>query len=152
MNALVTTRILCLSGLVLLGACGGRSNTARDVRAAPDSAVDLARPTVVAYFVVTQAQADSDQGIATVLDDFQYSLDRARSHLEHQGLQVVETYSDSIRLRWPDGRVRSFRTADPDSSRVGYHFFKPGATPISISNVLTDSDLFDAAKRYFGWQ
>jgi hypothetical protein len=144
------TFAICI-GLTL--ACGSSQRPASTKAAASDSGVvDLSKPTLVAYFVVTNAEADTNDRIATVLEDFQYSLDRARRHLEGRGIQVVETYNDSIRLRWPDGRVQTYRTADSDSSRVGYHFFKPGSTPLSIGHVLTDSDLFDEAARYFGWR
>lgn len=137
-----------------VGLACGRSQRPASARAlgSDSTIVDLRKPTIVAYFVVTQAEADSNHGIATVLEDFQYSLDRARPHLEKKGLQVIETYRDSIRLRWPDGREQNYRTADSDSTRVGYHFFKPGATPISIGHVITDSDLFDAAASYFWWR
>ncbi|SRR6266404_2463270 len=149
-STLVTMLALCAS--LALG-CGRSQRPAVARPVAPDSTiVDLRRPTLIAYFVVTQAEADSSHAIATVLDDFQYSLDRARPHLEKQGLQVIETYRNSIRLRWPDGREQTYRTADSDSTRVGYHFFKPGATPVSIGHVMTDSDLFDEAAGYFGWR
>ncbi len=139
--------------LALVLSCRSSQRAGSPTPAGVDSAtVDLSKPTVVAYFVVTDAEADTNDRIATVLEDFQYSLDRARRHLEGRGLQVVETYSDSIRLRWPNGREQTYPTADSDSTRVGYHFFKPGATPMSIGHVLTDSDLFDEAARYFGWQ
>jgi hypothetical protein len=139
--------------LALVLSCRSSQRAASPRPAGVDSAtVDLSKPTVVAYFVVTHAEADTNDRIATVLEDFQYSLGRARRHLEGRGLQVVETYSDSIRLRWPNGREQTYRTADSDSTRVGYHFFKPGATPMSIGHVLTDSDLFDEAARYFGRQ
>jgi hypothetical protein len=149
-STLATTLALSIS----FGFACGRSQ--RPAVARPNSSdssiVDLRKPTIIAYFVVTQAEADSSDAIATVLDDFQYSLDRARPHLEKQGLQVIETYRDSVRLAWPDGREQTYRTADSDSTRVGYHFFKPGATPISIGHVMTDSDLFDEAAGYFGWR
>jgi|SRR6267378_3404629 len=151
MRSTLTAKLLLCIPLALACTRSQRASLARPV-ASDSTVVDLRRPTVIAYFMATQAEADSSHAIATVLDDFQYSLDRARPHLEKQGVQVIETYRDSIRLRWPDGREQTYRAADSDSTRVGYHFFKPGATPISIGHVMTDSDLFDEAAGYFGWR
>jgi hypothetical protein len=65
---------------------------------------------------------------------------------------VREVYADTLRVRWPDGRVGFYHIASSDSDFVGYRLFRPDRATLIITTVLVDSDLWDEARRYFGWK
>jgi hypothetical protein len=144
---------VCGASLAAVLACHPPVHRLTSRSTLPDTnVIDLGRPTLVAYFVTTQARADSDPDVAEALADFQHSLDNVRDTLEKRGIQVVETYRDSIRFRWPTGKIGTYLTADSDSPPVGYHFFATGQTPVTQVGVLTDIDLLQAVAKQFSWR
>jgi hypothetical protein len=108
-------------------------------------------PVIVAFLAVTQREVDEDTsavGLATVLDDFQYHLDNDRAQLRTAGIELVETYADTIRVLrtgLPDTLILPRRSAQ----RVGYLLVAPGRPMALEYGVRTDSDLWCIASWYF---
>ena len=117
-------------------------------RSVPDSElVPLRGPTLIAFFPrVTQAQVDSSEDLATVLDDFAYHLSAARDSLLALGFVIVE------RPHGPLVVVEGSRSRDiipaTDSADVGYVFVAPGRREQVLYGVRTNTDLIEAARTF----
>jgi hypothetical protein len=110
--------------------------------------IDLSQPTVVGYFLYSQREVNNNQQLAETLRAFQSSIDRARPELERNHIRVVETYRDSITLRWADGNTKTYATASNEDGRVGYHLFHPETTPINLPASSGAMNLVAEAHRY----
>jgi hypothetical protein len=109
--------------------------------------VDVRGPTVVGFFKpVTQEELEQAPDINEALADFQLYASRIREPLRKQGIEFDELYAHSFRLRVRN-RLISFRPVKVD---VGYYFITPGKSPRIEYGVMTDADLLQAAKEYFG--
>ena len=125
-------------------------------RAKPDSApasdsglVHIQGPTLVAFYPqVTQAQIDSSEDLATVLDDFSYHLSTAMDSLRLLGITVDDRPTGRLQLL-DGGRRRQFLPAK-DSADVGYVFLAPGRADRVYYGVMTNADLVAAAHAYLG--
>jgi hypothetical protein len=132
---------------VLVG-CGGPQPIAERSEQADTSTVDLSHPTVVGYFLYSEREVYNDPALRDALGAFQGALDRARGRLQESGIQVVETYRDSMRLKWEDGRTKTYVTRSREDGRIGYHFFLPGGTPVNVPTPDGELDLVAEAQRY----
>ena len=104
-------------------------------------------PTIVAFFPsVTAKDLDSDQNTNEALSDFQFYIDKAGDSLHKAGIEFQEAYAHSFRLRCGN-TVRTFRIS---KIGVGYYFIAPGKEPYIEYGVMTDVDILDAARKYFG--
>ncbi|HME58788.1 MAG TPA: hypothetical protein VKF63_10655 [Terracidiphilus sp.] len=104
-------------------------------------------PTIVAFFPpVTAKDLDSDQNTNEALSDFQFYIDEVRNPLHKAGIELQESYARSFRLRCGN-TVRTFRTG---KNSIGYYFITPGKKPHIEVGVMTDVDILDAARKYFG--
>ena len=149
--------------LIAIPACGEQpQGAARDsarvvapaARARSDSApandsglVHIQGPTLVAFYPqVTQAQIDSSEDLATVLDDFSYHLSTAMDSLRALGITVEDRPTGRLQLL-DGGRRRQFLPAK-DSADVGYVFLAPGQAEKVYYGVMTNADLVEAAHAY----
>lgn len=89
--------------------------------------INVDRPTVVAYFAVSQAEMDSEPGGEEVLSDFQFYLPLARDSLAKLGVAFHAQTGDTVLYR--EGGVVKRWSRQRDSAEVGYVFFAPGSAP-----------------------
>ena len=125
-------------------ACSLPGSSKEPVHAPPEFTIQ--RPTVIAFFPVTQAEVDSDSDTSEALGDFDYYIEQARGRLEKAGIEVHVVNERSFRVRF-GARVRLFPRGN---ARDGYYFFQPGKEPHVVYDVMTDSDLIDSVRKYFG--
>jgi hypothetical protein len=105
----------------------------------------IQRPTIVAFFAPAK-QSDNDADTNEVLGDFQLYATRAHPHLEKAGIDFIVATTVSFRVR-TGMKLRSFRTG---KIGVGYYFIAPDKEPHVEYGVMTDTDLLDRARQYFG--
>ena len=115
---------------------------------APKQAKVLVRgPTIIAFFPpVTQAELEKDHDTAEALSDFQFYAAKVRAPLSKSAIAFHEMYARSF-LVAVGGRSIVFR---PDKGDVGYYFVAPDKEPRVEYGVMTDSDLLQTARAYFG--
>jgi len=132
--ALVFT--ICLAGMLQSHAVGNRPRV-----------IAIHRPTIVAFFLpLTESEANSGEGDAEALDDFNYYACKVQGRLKKAGIQVLQVNGRSFQIR--DGaKTRTFRIGE---TGVGYYFIAPGREPHVEIGVMTDDDLVLVAQRYFG--
>lgn len=150
-------RLAFIMALVTLGcspeptpARGANSSasTAAVRTAVPDSmAVRIHGPTLISFYpTVTQAQIDSSEDLATVLDDFSYHLSTAQDSLRAMGFTIVDHPPGTIRIVDASGS-RDIVLA-PDSAEVGFVFVAPGRRDRVMYGVMTGGDLIDAGRKF----
>jgi hypothetical protein len=109
--------------------------------------VDVRGPTIVAFFKpVTQEQLEKDPDTNEALSDFQFYAKQARNALIKAGIEFHELQAHSFQLRVGQ-KVTTFQPAKAD---VGYYLIAPDKKPRIEYGVLTDADLLEVAKQYFG--
>jgi hypothetical protein len=107
----------------------------------------IRKPTIVAFFVpVTQSEIDNDEGMNETLSDFQYYVGSVRDTLINAGIEFHEADAWSFKIR-VGKKLRIYRTK---KAGVGYYFIAPGKEPNVKEGVMTDQDLLDEARKYFG--
>lgn len=144
MNKLVR---LALLGLV---ACGPAPKASLpELTETSTTPIDLSRPTIVAYFVASADQIARNPDLASSFTTFQSTVDFAEPEAQRRSIQFIVTHHDSLRLRWDDGREKTYATADAPDQPVGYHFFRPGATPVTLPQEYTGDELLKEIARYF---
>lgn len=102
-------------------------------------------PTIVAFFPVTPAEADSDGDVSEAFSDFTFYAHKAAPRLKRAGIQFRVVNERSFQLRI-NGRVVVVRVGE-DS---GYCLIGPGKKPYIERGVMTDDDLVVEARKYFG--
>jgi hypothetical protein len=148
---------LLLCGALLLPPVLARPLVAQAgaARTAADTAtpvVDVRQPTVLAlYAVPPDSLLRSDDGLASLLDDFMYYWADARPRLTRLGVAPLEQALDwrarRVGLRM-DGRVWPVELP-ADSGAVGYVLAAPGRAPRLIPRLLVDEELADSARAAF---
>jgi len=141
---------LCLSMALLpvLGHAQSASAGQRQVKNPPP--IRILRPTIVAFFPVTQAEVDKDSedsgGLNEALGDFDFYVSEVEKQMNAAGISIVVVNERSFLVR-VDGKIRVFLNP---RQRAGYYFIQPGKPPHVVFDVMTDSDLIDEAGKYFG--
>ena len=108
---------------------------------------DIRRATVIAFFPpVTDSKLAKDFDTNAALDDFQFYATQVKQPLENIGVDFREVYVHDFRVRLGK-TVTTFRPVEVD---VGYYFVAPGKKPRIEYGVMTDVDLLQVAKEYFG--
>lgn len=109
------------------------------------TAVVLRGPTLVAFSPsATQAQIDSSEALATILDDYSFHLSQAAESLRVLGITVNERTTGPIVVVDASGNKRLL-VPRPDSARIAYAFLAPRARDTIYYGVLASSDLVAAA-------
>lgn len=124
------------------------ASTATARTAIPDStAVHVHGPTLISFYpTVTQAQIDSSEDLATVLDDFSYHRSTAQDSLRAMGFTMVDHPPGTIRVIDASGS-RSIVLA-PDSADVGFVLVAPGRRDRVMYGVMTGGELIDAGRKF----
>ena len=104
-------------------------------------------PTIVAFFPNASQTRSDDQDSNEALSDFEFYANRAKEPLNRRGIEFTEQFGRSFRIRM-GSQTRLF-TPKPDTP--GYYFVAHGKKPRVEYGVMTDTDLLDAAKQYFGF-
>jgi hypothetical protein len=104
----------------------------------------IRRPTVIAFFPVTQAEVDLVPDGNEALNDFQYYAGTVKAPLIAAGIDFHEDYARAFRLR-AGKKVWTVYAHDP-----GYYFVLPGKEPHTEHGVMTDTDILAVARKYFG--
>ncbi|HEU4787292.1 MAG TPA: hypothetical protein VFS57_07795 [Gemmatimonadaceae bacterium] len=109
--------------------------------------VARAAPTLISFYpTVTQAQVDSSEDLATVLDDFSYHLSTAQDSLRAMGFAIVDHPPGTIRII--DASSSRDIALAPDSTDVGFVFVAPGRRDRVMYGVMTGSELIDAGHTF----
>jgi hypothetical protein len=95
---------------------------------------------------MTQAQADFGADDAEGLSDFNYYARKVEKRLSSAGVAFHVVNSRSFRIQ-TGANVRTIQTG---KIGVGYCFIAPGRVLHVEYGVMTDEDILDAARRYFG--
>lgn len=102
--------------------------------------------TVIAFFAPAPKGAKVAVDSTEALSDFQFYSQRVKEPLRKLNIDFRELYVRSFRLHLSNGDI-AFRSK-PDAA--GYYLIAPGKKPPIEYGVMTDADLLELAKRYFG--
>ena len=131
--------------LLLFAVWAGTGNAQNTTKPVPVFVIH--GPTIVAFFPpVTAKDLDDDQNTNEALSDFQFYIDEVRNPLHKAGVELQEAYARSFRIRCGN-TVSIFRTS---KISIGYYFIAPGKKPHIEYGVMTDVDILDVARKYFG--
>jgi hypothetical protein len=131
--------------LLIVAVWAGAGNSQDAAKPMPVFAIH--GPTVVAFFPpVTQQDLSSNPDTNEALSDFQFYNGKVSTPLHNAGVEFREANTLSFRTRIGT-TVRIYRTG---KAGIGYYFIAPGKEPNIVSGVMTDEDLLDAARKYFG--
>jgi hypothetical protein len=104
-------------------------------------------PTIVAFFAPATTKDLEDDGDSNeALSDFQFYNGEVSGPLHMAGIEFDEADAQSFRIRI--GKTVS--TYGTGKYGIGYFFISPGKKPHFVHGVMTDVDLLDAARKYFG--
>jgi hypothetical protein len=105
------------------------------------------RPTIVAFCrPVTRSELDGDPDANEAIGDFEFYAGSSRTRFKNTGIDFRELNARSFRYR-VGSKVRTFHTGEIG---IGYYFVAPGREPHVEYGVMTDEDLVDAVRKYFG--
>jgi hypothetical protein len=108
---------------------------------------DVRRPTILAFFPpMSDADMAKNPDMNEALSDFQLYASQSKEPLAKIGVDFQQVYARSFRVR-VGASTTTFR---PTKAEVGYYFIAPGKKPLVKYGVMTDTDLSDLARRYFG--
>lgn len=110
---------------------------------------DTSRTRTIIYFGPTQSELDIVNGkdIDEALDDFTYYISRTDSTMKKLGIKTEYNTADFIQVPYGESqRIVVNRRVQP----FGYIFTDGKKKPLVIDYVLTDLDLIETAKDYFG--
>ena len=132
--------------LLFIAVCVGVGNS-QESSAGSQPVFVIHGPTIVAFFALaTEKGKENDPNVNEVLSDFQLYYSQASAPLQKAGIDFPDTNSRSFRI-CIGKKVRGYRMS---KIGVGYFFIAPGKEPHVEYGVMTDADLLDAARKYFG--
>ena len=109
------------------------------------TAVVLRGPTLVAFSPsATQAQIDSSEALATILDDYSFHLSQAAESLRALGIVVNERTTGPVVVVDASGNKRLL-VPRRDSARIAYAFLAPRVRDTIYYGVMASTDLVAAA-------
>jgi hypothetical protein len=101
---------------------------------------------VIAFFPFL-SEADMKDGSGETLNDFQYYTGQAKGPLEAAGVTCQLTYAPSFQVRMG----AKLLTFTPErKAPLGYYFVAPGRKPLAKFGVMSDQEIFETARTYFG--
>jgi hypothetical protein len=127
------------------------ADTPRRDTSAMDSVrtIDVKAPAVIAIWAPPPNDSflDTDEGLATLYDDFMYYWADTRPRLDSLRIaaldEPVEWYDRRLRIRVAR---RTWPVALPDDVPVGYVFVAPDGPPHLHLGVMVDEELADTAR------
>jgi hypothetical protein len=115
--------------------------------ARPEPVFVIHGPTIVAFFApAIGPELKNESDLNEVLSDFQLYYGQASKPLRKAGIDFPDANTLTFRVRIGKN-LRRYRMS---KSGVGYFFIAPGKEPHIEYGVMTDEDLLDAARKYFG--
>jgi hypothetical protein len=135
-----TLYLLAFVGLIL-----GASGSGWSQKSVASPVVDAHQATVVAFYMPASRSEAGDADETESLDDFRLYAGRVKGPLTKAGIRFEELYAGSFRIRL-GSKTQVFHS----TSGVGYYFVAPGRKPHVVYGVMTDTDLLNLAKQYFG--
>lgn len=131
-------------GVALICVSGTQASSVAAAEKQP--VVVVTGPTIIAFFPLMQAALQKDADTNEGLADFQLYAKQVHEPLKEAGIEFSEIYTHSFRVRiGQDASV--FR---PAKGNAGYYLIAPGKKPRIEYGVMTDSDLLQVAREYFG--
>jgi hypothetical protein len=113
----------------------------------PVPVFDIQKPTIIAFYVPDSGTAQKgDEDGDEALADYQYYIGLALPRLRKAGIDFEDTDVPTFKIR-SQGKARTFRVG---KISVGYYFVAPGKKPHVEYGVMTDADMIDLARSYFG--
>ncbi len=107
---------------------------------------EIHQPTIIAFFPITRAEVDSGGDAAEALGDFDFYITKVEKRLLSAGVAIHIVNARSFQIRAGKRMV----TYQPRKNEIGYYFIGPGKEPHIENDVMTDEDILDAARKYFG--
>jgi biotin operon repressor len=104
------------------------------------------KPTILAFFPITQTEVDSHEDAGEALSDFDWYVSLAAKRLKNAGISIQVVNAPSFQIQMGKKTV----TYQPKKDEIGYYFVAPGKKPHIERNVMTGEDILDAARKYFG--
>jgi len=121
--------------------CPGQKST----KEAP--VIEVKGPTVITYFKeISEEELNKGEGDAEAANDYSYYLYKVEKRFKTSGIALRSILGTRFRVKIGD---KSIDYSD-DEIGVGYYFIVPGKEPDSEKGVMTDEDLIDTARKYFG--
>lgn len=109
---------------------------------------DVKGPTIIAFCPpASEAELSKHPDINEALSDFQFYARAVRQPLEKKHIEFRQVYARQFAIR--GGEQHTVISAN---GRIGYYFVTPGKRPHVEYGVMTDTDLLQAADKYFGSQ
>lgn len=105
----------------------------------------IKKPTVIAYFNITQKEVDKNEDVSEALSDFQIYTERATARLKTMNITLHQRYGPSFRIR-VGGKVKLVPVSKGDH---GYYFVTPTKPAKIFESVGTDEDIVRSAAKYF---
>ena len=149
----MTSKVCVAAGAIAIMACressrrpdsSGQQNAAMK-QTVDSTAVVLRGPTLVAFSPsATEAQIDSSEALATILDDYSFHLSQAADSLRALGVAVNERTTGPVVVIDASGDKRLL-VPRPDLARIAYAFVAPHARDTIYYGVMASSDLVAAA-------
>jgi hypothetical protein len=105
------------------------------------------QPTIIAFYPhFTQDELDKGEGDAAAMDDFSFYASKAEKRLHKAEINFLPVETHSFRVR-VGTKVQYFQGG---KISIGYYFIAPGKEPHIEYGVMTDEDIYYAARKYFG--
>jgi hypothetical protein len=114
-------------------------------RASGIPVVNADSPTIIAFFPNAQKIGSDDADGNEALSDFDYYAERVKEPLNKRGIQFIEEFDRSFRIRSGSETV----LFTPKADTPGYYLVQSGRKPRIEYGVTTDVDLLALAKQYF---
>jgi len=132
--------------LLFIAVCVGVGNS-QESSAGSQPVFVIHGPTIVAFFALaTEKGKENDPNVNEALSDFQLYYSQASARLQKAGINFPDTNTLSFRI-CIGKKVRRYRMS---KIGVGYFFIAPDKEPHAEYGVMTDEDLLDLARKYFG--
>jgi hypothetical protein len=109
--------------------------------------IEIHRATIIIFEPPPKpGELENGEGDAEAYCDFAYYMDRAEKPLQESGIEIRSVLTREFVVR--DGnKIRTLKTGKIE---FGYYLIAPGKEPRVEYGVMTDKDLFNEARKYFG--
>ena len=124
-----------------------QATAALDTTATDTAHVAVARPTVIAYFVVPRGAVDTMPNLAVEADDWNVAMATLRDSLEAGRMSLAMTTEPTVWIEAANMRAVVLSLGPALSS--GYVFVGPGSSPCVRRGGADQAELLATARRFF---